>query len=128
MVCANETQTRLAEEQNTLKWKNILLKRTIQISLNAYKLLSASLWWTNTNMAEAAQSVTREEKASHPLSFYSCSDLSSSTNWGTEGGGGGQYRVSYPHPPPGKKKGEKKQNPATLLPNPGGLLYFQPPG
>lgn len=60
-------------------------------------------------MAEAAQSVTREEKASHPLSFCSCSDLSSSTNWGTEGGGGGQYRVSYPHPPPGKKKEKKKK-------------------
>lgn len=27
-----------------------------------------------------------------------------------------------------KKGKKKKQNPATLLPNPGGLLYFQPPG
>lgn len=65
-------------------------------------------------MAESAQSGTREEKASHPLSFYSCSDLSSSTNWGTEGGGGGQYRVSYPHPPPGKKR--KKKTNKTLPP------------
>lgn len=47
---------------------------------------------------------------------------------GAQGGGGGQYRVSYPHPPPGKKRKKNKQNPATLLPNPGGLLYFQPPG
>lgn len=27
MVCANETQTRLAEEQNTLKWKKYAIKK-----------------------------------------------------------------------------------------------------